>query len=193
MACERSDVTVLGKRLRQLVDLERVGEHITQHGNRLLQLARPGPDHVAPIDLNDVVRDVVGMLRLAGKLGRVECTVTLPDEPITVTVNRTRIEQILVNLVTNAVDAIENAGGGVTIEVEPNHGSRVACSVSDTGSGIPPDKLEKIFEAFYTTKGDNGTGLGLSVVREIVASYGGVLTVHSALTKGTTFRFDLPR
>ena len=54
-------------------------------------------------------------------------------------------------------------------------------------------ELEKIFEAFYTTKGDNGTGLGLSVVREIVTSYGGALTVDSELGKGTTFAFDLPR
>lgn len=185
------DVTALTRQL--LPDLERVGEHITQHGHRLMQLARPGPDHVAPIDLNDVVRDVVAMLKLAGKLGRVECQVSLPLEPITVTVNRTRIEQILVNLVTNAVDAIEG-GGRVSVEVEPSaDGTRVVCSVRDTGTGIPADKLEKIFEAFYTTKGDNGTGLGLSVVREIVTSYGGVLTVQSELSKGTTFTFDLPR
>ncbi|MDB4954282.1 MAG: hypothetical protein JWO36_1851 [Myxococcales bacterium] len=179
---------------RQLLpDLERVGEHITQHGHRLIQLARPGPDHVAPIDLNAVVRDVVAMLRLAGKLGRVDCKLLLPPEQVTVTVNRTRIEQILVNLVTNAVDAISGAGG-VTVEVEPSaDGSRVVCSVRDTGSGIPSDKLEKIFEAFYTTKGENGTGLGLSVVREIVASYGGMLTVQSELSRGTTFTFDLPR
>src|SRR5205814_10080570 len=97
-------VTELAKRI--LPDLARVGEHITQHGHRLMQLARPGPDHVGPIDLNDVVRDVAAMLRLAGKLGRIEVVLELAAQPITVTVNRTRIEQILVNLVTNAVDAI---------------------------------------------------------------------------------------
>jgi signal transduction histidine kinase len=70
----------------------------------------------------------------------------------------------------------------------------VVVEVRDTGSGIPPGDLEKIFEPFYTTKGaERGTGLGLPVVREIVTSYGGDLAVESKLGYGTTFRFDLPR
>src|SRR5262249_17329270 len=106
--------------VRQILpELERVGEHITQHGHRLMQLARPGPDRVAPIDLNEVVRDVAAMLRLAGKLGHVDCVLALGAEPLTVTVNRTRIEQILVNLVTNAVDAIANGEGCITVDARP--------------------------------------------------------------------------
>jgi PAS domain S-box-containing protein len=183
------------QRIRDILpELERVGEHITQHGQRLMQLARPGPDRVAPIDLHEIVRDVAGMLRLAGKLRRVEMALDLGDEPLTVTVNRTRIEQILVNLVTNAVDAI-GMDGTVTVAVRPtDDGKRVVVEVRDTGSGIPPGDLEKIFEPFYTTKGaERGTGLGLPVVREIVTSYGGDLAVESKLGYGTTFRFDLPR
>ena len=183
------------QRIRDILpELERVGEHITQHGQRLMQLARPGPDRVAPIDLHDIVRDVAGMLRLAGKLRRVEMALELGDEQITVTVNRTRIEQILVNLVTNAVDAI-GMDGTVTVAVRPTEdGKRVIVEVRDTGTGIPPEDLEKIFEPFYTTKGaERGTGLGLPVVREIVTSYGGDLTVVSKVGFGTTFRFDLPR
>jgi PAS domain S-box-containing protein len=174
-----------------LPELERVGEHITQHGHRLMQLARPGPDRVAPIVLHDVVRDVAAMLGLAGKLGRVHLAVALPDQPVTVTVNRTRIEQILVNLIINAVDACAPAGT-ITVSVLTRDPGRVTCSVHDTGSGIPGDILEKIFEPFFTTKGDHGTGLGLPVVREIVTSYGGTLTVDSAPGAGTTFTFDLP-
>ncbi len=175
-----------------LPDLERVGEHITAHGQRLMQLARPGPDRVQPLDLNTVVRDVVAMLRGAGKLHRVECQTELSSEPITVTVNRTRIEQILVNLIVNAADAIDNSDGTITVAVHAD-GDRVACEVRDTGPGIPRDELEKIFQPFFTTKGDLGTGLGLPVAREIVQSYGGALTVTSESGKGTTFRFDLPR
>ena len=173
-----------------LPDLERVGEHITAHGNRLMQLARPGPDHVSPIDLNNVVRDVAAMLKLAGKLGRVELILALPADPVIITVNRTSVEQIFVNLIINAVDAIRDAGT-VTVEVQPS-GQRVVCGVRDTGTGISDQLLEKIFEPFYTTKGDAGTGLGLAVVREIVLSYGGDVTVTSALGAGTTFTFDLP-
>jgi len=178
--------------IRILPDLKRVGEHITQHGNRLMQLARPGPDHVAPLDLNDVVRDVAAMLEHAGKLGGARIVLSLAGQPVTVTVNRTRIEQILVNLIINAVDAT-GAAGTVTVTVSPSDLARVTCSVADDGSGIPSDQLEKIFEAFYTTKGDAGTGLGLPVVREIVTSYGGSLTVTSSPGHGTTFTFDLPR
>lgn len=178
---------------QMLPDLERVGTHITAHGARLMQLARPGPDHVGPIDLNDLVRDITTMLRQAGKLGRVECVLELGNEPLTVTVNRTRIEQILVNLVINAVDAI-SGNGMITVTVRPSsNGTRVVSSVRDTGSGIQPDALEQIFEPFYTTKGERGTGLGLPVVRDIVETYGGKLVVESVVNVGSTFTFDLPR
>ena len=183
------------KRIHEILpELERVGEHITQHGQRLMQLAKPGPDRVAPINLNEVVRDVGGMLKMAGKLRRVELVLVLDGEPLMVTVNRTRIEQILVNLVTNAVDAI-GVDGTVTVEVRPSDdGKRAIVEVRDTGSGIPPETLEKIFEPFFTTKpSDKGTGLGLPVVREIVQSYGGKVEVDSVVGQGTTFRFDLPR
>ena len=180
--------------VRQLLpELQRVGDHITLHGNKLMQLARPGPDHVAPMDLNAIARDVGVMLKLAGKLGRAELVLALAPEPLCVTVNRARIEQILVNLVSNAVDAIGDASGSVTIETSARGDSRVACRVRDTGSGIAREHLERIFEPFFTTKPpDRGTGLGLSVVRDIVLSYGGSLDVDSKLGVGTTFTFELP-
>lgn len=186
------DVRELAKQI--LPDLERVGEHITQHGQRLMQLARPGPDHVQPLDLNQVVRDVVAMLRGAGKLHRVEVITELASASILVTVNRMRIEQILVNLIVNAVDAIGNSTGKITVDVHPSEErTRVICLVRDTGSGIPDDQLDKIFLPFFTTKPeDKGTGLGLPVAREIVASYGGTLTAESVVGQGTTFTFDLP-
>ncbi|MEO8700649.1 MAG: ATP-binding protein [Kofleriaceae bacterium] len=186
------DVNALAKMI--LPDLERVGEHITAHGARLMQLARPGPDHVQPLDLNAVVLDVIAMLRGAGKLRRLDIVTNLQQTPITVTVNRTRIEQILVNLLVNAVDAIGDAAGAITVTVASNgDGTRVVCEVRDTGSGISEDQLGKIFLPFFTTKPeDKGTGLGLPVAREIVESYGGKLLVESVVGQGTAFTFDLP-
>jgi PAS domain S-box-containing protein len=187
------DVTSLTRTL--LPDLERVAEHITEHGRRLMQLARPGPDHVGPIDLNAVVKDVIAMLRGAGKLRRLAVVLEVGSEPLIVTVNRTRIEQILVNLVVNAVDAIGDQGGSITVDVHPSSdGKRVVCEVRDTGVGISPDNLTKIFQPFFTTKPeDKGTGLGLPVARGIVESYGGTLVAASSVDAGTTFTFDLPR
>ena len=187
------DVTALARTL--LPDLERVAEHITEHGKRLMQLARPGPDHVGPIDLNTVIKDVIAMLRGAGKLRRLAVVTEIGPNPLIVTVNRTRIEQILVNLVVNAVDAIGEHHGTITVDVHPSaDGKRVVCEVRDTGSGISPDDLTKIFQPFFTTKPeDRGTGLGLPVARGIVESYGGTLTATSSVGAGTTFTFDLPR
>ena len=187
------DVSALVRTL--LPDLERVAEHITEHGKRLMQLARPGPDHVGPIDLNVVVKDVIAMLRGAGKLRRLTVVTEVGPVPLIVTVNRTRIEQILVNLVVNAVDAIGEHSGQITVDVHPSaDGKRVVCEVRDTGSGISPDDLARIFQPFFTTKPeDRGTGLGLPVARGIVESYGGTLVASSTLGAGTTFTFDLPR
>ncbi|HEY4244666.1 MAG TPA: ATP-binding protein [Kofleriaceae bacterium] len=186
---ERGNTSTVLSRI--LPDLDRVGEHIKLHGHRMIQLARPGPDHLLPLDLNTIVKDVVAMLRGAGTLRRIPVALSLLDPPRAVTVNRTRIEQILVNLLVNAADAIGRRTGEIAIAVRPRD-ERVVCSVTDTGDGIPPDVLARVFEPFFTTKPENGTGLGLSVAREIVQSYDGELTVASEPGRGATFTFDLP-
>jgi two-component system, cell cycle sensor histidine kinase and response regulator CckA len=186
------DVTELARTL--LPDLERVGDHITAHGKRLMQLARPGSDAIEPIDLNVLVKDMISMLQRAGKLRNVNVVTNLANERAIITVNRIKIEQILVNLIGNAVDAMGNTEGTITIDVHPNQDkSRMVCEVRDTGSGIPAEVIDKIFQPFFTTKPeDKGTGLGLPVAREIVKGYGGTLAVDSRVGVGTTFRFDLP-
>ena len=123
----------------------------------------------------------------------------------TVCVCRSRVEQVVVNLVTNARDAMAD-GGTVTISTEPvtvesgveaerlriQTGEYAALCVSDTGSGIPDDIRERIFEPFFTTKArDRGTGLGLSIVDKIVRQYGGAIDVETS-PAGTTFRVLLP-
>lgn len=178
-----------------LPELGRVGDHITEHGRRLMQLARPGPGDIAPLDLAELVRGVVAMLRGAGKLRRIQVQILFAEPTMQVTVNRTNIEQVIVNLLLNAVDAIGESSGTILIEARATpDGARVVCAVTDTGAGIPEDQLARIFEPFYTTKPeDKGTGLGLSVARQIVESYGGVLGARSTVGVGTTFTFDLPR
>jgi len=183
----------LDERVRQyLPELERVGDHITQHGERLMQLARPGPDHVEPIELASIIRDVAAMLKLAGKLAHVELALSLPGEVLTCPVNRTRVRTIPVYLVINSVDATDGTGKTAIAVRRSADGRRAVCSIHDNGPGIPDDVMKKVFEPFFTTKGDAGTGLGLPVVREIVMSYGGSVTVTSDAGSGTTFTFDLP-
>lgn len=177
-----------------LAELDRVGHHIETHARRLLDLAKPGPEHARALDLSRVIEDVVTMLHGAGKLRGIEIVPVLPAAPVLVTVNKARIEQILVNLVLNAAQAIENRGGKIMIAIHlEDLQGRAVVEVSDTGPGIPDDVMPHIFEPFFTTKAEAlGTGLGLPVAREIVESYGGTLTATSTPHVGATFTFDLP-
>ena len=141
--------------------------------------------------LDVVIADVVAMLAGAGKLRNIE-TVFALDEGRLVTVNKTRIEQILVNLLINAADAIGGRGGKVLIAAHAHANERVLVEITDTGPGIAPEVLPRILEPFFTTKASEGTGLGLAVVKEIVESYGGTIAATSTPGGGTTFTFDLP-
>jgi len=131
---------------------------------------------------------------------------SIPNDIWTILGDPTQIHQILLNLCVNARDAMPN-GGSLTIEVEncvldehyaamnlqAKAGRYVNINVTDSGTGIPPNLLEKIFEPFFTTKGINkGTGLGLSTVMGIVKSHGGLVNVYSEPNKGTTFKVYLP-
>ncbi|HWX44200.1 MAG TPA: ATP-binding protein [Solirubrobacteraceae bacterium] len=118
-----------------------------------------------------------------------------PALPATVVTDEQRLEQILRNLLSNAFKFTEV--GGVTLSVKRGRGGRIAFAVSDTGVGIPPDKLQVIFEAFQQADGTTsrkygGTGLGLSISRELARALGGEIEVASTVGKGTTFTLNLP-
>ena len=104
------------------------------------------------------------------------------------------LEQVILNLATNAMDAMQARAAGtrkMTVQTALVGNSEVEVSVSDTGAGIPNDKLKDIFETFYTTK-QQGTGLGLSIVRTIVETYGGKIWAENRSDGGAVFRFTLP-
>jgi len=93
---------------------------------------------------------------------------------------------------TDALSSCDSAGKKMSINAAPVHGFAVEVSVADNGIGIPPDRLNQIFETFYTTKG-HGTGLGLSIARTIVEMYGGRIWAENRPSGGAEFRFILPR
>ena len=108
--------------------------------------------------------------------------------------NRTELQQVLVNLIVNAIHAMPEGGrlGLRTVDADRDGVEGVAIEVSDAGAGMPPEVMARIFDSFFTPKSREGTGLGLSISQMLVAQQGGKITVRSAPGAGTTFTVWLP-
>lgn len=182
-----------------LTTLGRVREHLATHASHLLHLGRPGPPGLPggePTDLCEVASDTLSMLRSAGTLRHVQVRLEIPQAPVLVRIDRIRLEQILLNLVKNAVDAMAGLRGrspSLGVSLTREEPGTVSCRIEDNGCGIPQGKLLDIFEPYYTTKPPGkGTGLGLFVVKQILDASKGELSVASVEGTGTTFTFRVP-
>jgi signal transduction histidine kinase len=113
-----------------------------------------------------------------------------PDLP-KITADRVQLQQVLMNLMLNAIEAMKDTAGELTTKTELGEGGQLLISVSDTGVGLPAEETEQIFNAFFTTKPE-GSGMGLSISRSIVESHGGRLWAAANPGRGATFRFTLP-
>lgn len=193
----------LGLRHKDNANREKAFDRILSAGQRaskittgLLAYARKGTDRREPTDLVTLVQDVLVLVEKDLMMNRVRLQTNFPDHPICV-LNVVQVQQVLLNLIVNARQAMEN-GGMLTISVRTNAENHMAeLSVRDTGPGIPPEKLRKIFEPFFTTKiadaqGQGGTGLGLALARQVIESHQGRIRVESAPGQGTTFVLKLP-
>jgi two-component system, NtrC family, sensor kinase len=177
----------------QLIDeqMHRMSEIVT----RLLQFAKP-QEYAGYTDQYDVAVVVSDTLPLVQHL-LTKTTITVEREyraSRLVQMNRTELQQVLVNLIVNAIHAMPG-GGRLTLRTfDRDEDGRlgVVIEVADTGAGMAPEVLEKIFDAFFTTKRREGTGLGLSISQMLVARHGGRISVESELEKGTTFTVWLP-
>jgi signal transduction histidine kinase len=163
---------------------------------RLLDFARQGESARARASLNDVVEDVVALSRHLIHTSGVTLELDLQENLPWVLVDVNQMKQVLLNLIHNALQAMPN-GGGLTISTESTpRGGRdwIRVSVHDTGVGIPKPDQARIFEPFYTTKGDQGgTGLGLSVTYGIITDHGGQIDVESLPGAGSKFSVWLPQ
>ncbi len=177
----------------QLMDqqIHRINTIVT----KLLQFASPGEfaGYVEAITIDDVVADSLVLVRHLLNQSNIE-VVHEKHATLTVPINRGELQQVLINLCTNAIHAMKN-GGRLTITTKDSHeenGIRgVTISVADTGIGIKKEDIAHIFDAFFTTKHQGGTGLGLSISYTLVARYGGTITVNSEEGVGTEFTVRL--
>jgi len=153
-----------------------------------LDFARPAPVERGRVDLNEALREILALIGPQALNGGVRVELTAGELP-PVPGDREQLKQAFLNLVLNALQAMP-AGGTLAVSTAPVEG-RVEVRFTDTGQGIPPEKLEKIFNPFFTTR-QEGTGLGLAITHRIVQGHGGRIEVTSRIGEGTTFTVIIP-
>jgi signal transduction histidine kinase len=162
---------------------------------RLLDFSRQTESMKERADINEVVEDVVAMVRHLARTGGVETQLDLNRVLPLVYIDRNHLKQVLLNLVHNALHAMPTGGDLIlnTYQKSRDGEDWVILEVQDTGQGIPPDHLGRIFEPFFTTKPTGtGTGLGLSISYGIISDHGGYIEVESEVGQGSCFKIWLP-
>jgi C4-dicarboxylate-specific signal transduction histidine kinase len=169
-------------------DDQRAGEVI----RRMRALLRKGESEPTTIDANTLVADVVGLIHSEMLLQDVSLALDLSEVPPLVHGDRIQLQQVLLNFMMNAMESMkETSHAARRIVVSTSNGRSVRVSVADSGTGVPEDKLEQVFEPFVTTK-PQGMGLGLAICRSIIQSHGGRIGTTNNPDRGATFWFTLP-
>ncbi len=183
-------------------DLERAratAVRIEQHANRAAEVInslqsfyRTGtPAERQVVDVKEITREMIGLLRGEADRHSIEINTELGTDTPKSLVNRVQLQQVFMNLMLNAIEAMKDTGGELTIRSRLSPEGRHIVSVSDTGVGLPAESREQIFDPFRTTK-PQGTGMGLTITRSIVESYGGRVWATANQKAGATFHFILP-
>ncbi|HEX8701726.1 MAG TPA: hybrid sensor histidine kinase/response regulator [Myxococcaceae bacterium] len=174
--------------------LGHVARHITELAHTILRLARPADAPRLETDLAKTVGEVRDMLRLTGRIRHARVSLVLPREPCVIQANPVHAQQVFLNLMSNAADAVVGLREPtIEVGVRPTPNGRIEAWVQDNGPGMSKEVLARIFEPFFTTKPPGaGTGMGMPVVKQIVESWQGVLQVRSWPGHGTRMVLDVP-
>jgi len=177
--------------LRHIVaDGHRASEVIQSVRTMFTKTEHPG----AALDANDVIRETIAMANGDLDASRVVVDLELADKLPPITAHKGQLQQVILNIVTNAIDsmrAIDDRGRLLRVRSRPFDSNGVAVSVQDSGTGIDPQNLNRIFDAFFSTK-TNGMGMGLAICRSIVEAHGGRLSVSAGVPHGSVFHIVLP-
>ncbi len=190
VAGPRPDLAELREMLADIVtDNRRAGDVL----HRLRTFIRKGTPAHATVDVNGTIEEVVRLLKGDLLARGVWLEVHLDPEVPTVVADRVQLQQVVVNLLVNAFDAVgeREVGGRRVILRTDLHDERVVVAVADQGTGVSDEQLRRLFEPFFTTKSE-GLGLGLAICRAIVSAHGGVLGAERNADRGMTFSFSLP-
>jgi PAS domain S-box-containing protein len=184
----------LDKAREALVAIANEGERAAEVVQRIRQLAKKTPPRKTSVELNHIIQDVVGLLRAELRRHHVTLTLDLASELPLVLGDRIQLQQVLLNLTMNAIDAmatVADRSRDLVIRASQSDRDHVIIAVQDTGVGIAANDLDHVFSAFFTTK-PGGMGMGLSISRSIIESHGGRLWATPNPKHGATFHFAVP-
>jgi PAS domain S-box-containing protein len=159
--------------------------------DRVRSLYRKGPSQMDSIDVNELIGEMLLILHNEAHRHSVNVVTYVADGLPKVMADRVQLQQVLMNLMLNGIQAMEDTGGVLTIKTQLPQDVQVQISVSDTGVGLAADEADQIFDAFFTTKPE-GSGMGLAISRSIIESHGGRVWASANSGKGATFHFTLP-
>lgn len=177
---------------RALKQINTQGKRCKEITHKLLSFARKTDSTVHDVHINEMIEDVVGLSAQSASYSKVVIDTKIQKDMPSVRMSQTEMQQVLLNLINNALDAMNKKGG--TIDISSwSENKHVIIEVSDDGPGIPGANLARIFDPFFTTKPvGKGTGLGLSICYGIIKRMNGEIDVNSVVDKGTTFRIRIP-
>ncbi len=185
----------LGEFKRALKQINTQGKRCKEITHKLLSFARKTDATVNDVQVNDAIKEIVSLTAQMARYNNVIIETKLEERLPFVRISPSELQQVILNLINNAIDAMEKTGGIIKIEtkrskIQKNH---LLLSIEDNGPGIPKDYLERIFDPFFTTKAvGKGTGLGLSICYGIIQKMGGKIDVSSQVGIGTKFRILMP-
>jgi two-component system NtrC family sensor kinase len=177
---------------RALKQINTQGKRCKEITHKLLSFARKTDARLQEFSINELIEEVIGLSEQRARFAKVTIASRLDRHLPLIKASPSEMQQVFLNLINNAVDAMEKEGGRIDI-ASHRDGNHIVIEVADTGPGIPPANLDRVFDPFYTTKPvGKGTGLGLSICYGIVKKMGGDIRVQSVIDAGTTFTIELP-
>jgi two-component system NtrC family sensor kinase len=190
---EFSESENLSEFTRALSQIRTQGERCKEITHKLLSFARRTDPRMRDVHLNDLIEEILDISEQRSKFSNVKIVKNLTSNLPLISASPSEVQQVLLNLINNAIDAIGAGGGTIEITSRSENGM-VVVDVADNGHGIPKAILSRIFDPFFTTKPvGKGTGLGLSICFGIIKKMGGEISVNSAVGVGTTFHVRFPQ
>ena len=185
---EPSDIGEAREALSRIVkDVSRAADII----DRNRSLYRRGTPQRETVNLNELIREMTALLRDAANRHFISMRADLDESLPTIAADRVQMQQVLMNLMLNGIEAMRDTRGELTVRSGKSDDGQILLSVSDLGVGLPAEKIDQVFDAFFTTK-TQGTGMGLSISRRIIESHGGRLWACANTGRGATFQFTIP-